>query len=188
MKAVFIVLFFTLSVQAQQHIAVDLLGSGSLKINGKTNINSFECTFDSSRLTHSNKISLKPKGDRIEVKNAQLRLNHKNFDCGHRRINNDFNALIKSEEYPDIYIELLEIFNVKNSEASVKVKINIAGKSKNYTFPIEICNPETTEFQGKWVLNIKDFDLTPPKKVFGIIVIDDEIEIDFLLKTAISTG
>ncbi len=185
MKAVIIFLLFTLSLNGQHQVAVDLLDSSTLKINGKTNINSFECTFDSSKLQRTNKIRIKPNGDKIEVKNAQLRLNHTNFDCGHRRINNDFKALIKSDEYPDIKIDLLEIHNIKDSEAAVKVKINIAGKSKNYNFPIEICNLEATEFQSRWVLNIRDFDLTPPKKAFGIIVIDEEIEIDFLLKTII---
>ncbi len=38
---------------------------------------------------------------------------------------------------------------------------------------------EISEFKGILKLDIKDFDLEPPKKLFGMIVVKDEIEINF---------
>ena len=54
---------------------------------------------------------------------------------------------------------------------------------KIYDIPVEIQNHDKiSTFKGTLELNINDFKLEPPTKLFGMIVVKDNIEINFDLK------
>ena len=104
-----------------------------------------------------------------------------NFDCGNRKINKDFHELLKSKEHPEILLKLKKIDMSEEGNSIVTIGFTIAGVNKDYKFPVEITRDKQLCFDGKLKLNIKDFNLEAPSKIFGLIVLDEVIEINFNL-------
>lgn len=63
-----------------------------------------------------------------------------------------------------------------------QVEISIAGKKKQYVVPMKIVSTPATCFEGSLQLDINDFELQPPKKLFGMIKVKEDIEINFNLR------
>jgi polyisoprenoid-binding protein YceI len=110
-----------------------------------------------------------------------LPLENKNFDCGNRKINKDFHKLLKTEEYPEILLKIKKIDLSRGEDATVTLSFTIAGIENDYRFPIEISWENQLRFKGNLQLNIKDFNLEAPSKIFGLIVLEEEIQINFNL-------
>ena len=180
---VVLVLFFGAFTNAQnsfQNKIIKILPQSKLKITGDTNIKDFECVFNMNSLKKENRLQYKVDDlSHIRFTNAFLSLNTTGFDCGSRAINSDFQKLIQSDKYPRILIELQEICIQKPGSANAVVNITIAGTKKEHTFPVEFTEGNVSNIKGVLMLDIKDFKLEPPKKLFGMIVVKDEIEINF---------
>ncbi|MDN3596230.1 YceI family protein [Zunongwangia endophytica] len=149
-----------------------------LYITGDTNINSFNCKFNSDELPDHLKVIYNKQQNALTFKNTTLKLNSKAFDCGSRPINKDFEALMKAEKFPYILLNLkkLQFKNLKSAE--ITIEINIAGVTKQFEVPVQI-DQTTSNYKGTILLNINDFKLEPPKKVFGLIKVKEEIQIEF---------
>ena len=160
---------------------VQILADSELTITGDTNINKFLCGFDTKRLERSKEISFIQQGNNFKLQNAVLTLNNQGFDCGNKAINKDFHALLRTEEYPTISLEITELTVQNDAQALAKVRITIAGKHKNYSLPVKIADTAVDCFTGTLKLDINDFGLKPPKKMFGLIVVKEDIEINFNL-------
>ena len=160
---------------------IQILASSELSIKGDTNISEFGCVFNTIYLEECRKVVYRKNGNDVIFKNAVLSLKNSGFDCGNKVINKDFHAMLNTKEYPNLTMELNKITLNKGEKATAYVQITIAGKKKEYTFPIDVLSSPLNRFLGKLKLDINDFNLEPPKKMFGLIVIKDEIEIDFNL-------
>lgn len=160
---------------------IKILPESKLNLTGDTNISAFECTFDTGYLKKGQKIKYTGTESHLKFTDAILILNTQGFDCGNKRINKDFHDLIKSDRYPEIYLELTEIKVRENGHATARAGITIAGIRKFYDLPVEIEKGEIATYKGNLELDINDFGLEPPKKLFGMIVVKDEIEINFNL-------
>ena len=183
-----IMLFAGVGLSAQNDFhktAVQVLPSSQLTITGDTNINTFKCVFDTSFLEEQQDIHFRRGTEIVSFKGAVLTLETDGFDCGSKAINRDFRDLIKADRYPQIFLELkkIKIQNEKNALATVL--ITIAGKQKSYDVSVSLEKGEISRFKGQLHLNINDYELEPPKKLFGMIVVKDEIDINFDLKLKI---
>ncbi|QQX75802.1 MULTISPECIES: YceI family protein [Aequorivita] len=158
---------------------VQILASSELFIKGDTNISEFNCNFNTLYLGEFKHVTYSKKENEIRFKDAILSLKNKGFDCGNSAINKDFHSLLKTKEYPIITLELTEITLNEHKKGKAHVKITIAGTKKEYSFPIDFFSSPTNRYVGKLKLDIRDFNLEPPKKLFGLIVIDEKIEINF---------
>ncbi len=177
-----LVFLFTLKGWTQNGFvakSIEILPNSELSITGDTNINKFGCEFNTLYLEQCREIVYNKKGNYITFKNAVLSLKNEGFDCGNKGINRDFHSLLNTKDYPKITLELTEITLDKSNRGKACVKINIAGKEKSYTVPIDIVSSPSSHFIGKLKLDIRDFNLEPPKKLLGLIVIREEIEINF---------
>jgi hypothetical protein len=160
---------------------IQILAGSELSIKGDTNISEFGCEFNTYYLEEYREVVYKRNANNISFKNAVLSLKNRGFDCGNKIINKDFHAMLNTKVYPNITLELNEITFNKDKKATAHVLIIIAGTKKEYIFPIDVISSPLSRFVGKLKLDINDFSLVPPKKMFGLIVIKDEIEIDFNL-------
>ncbi|MBO2543226.1 YceI family protein [Salegentibacter sp. BDJ18] len=179
------ILFFTITGVAQTGLEtkkIDILPDSHLSIKGTTNINDFECDFNTLRFKNETfKVHYTEKGEILHFKNSVLPLENVNFDCGNRKINKDFHELLKSKEHPEILLKLKKIDMSEEGNSIVTIGFTIAGVNKDYKFPVEITRDKQLCFDGKLKLNIKDFNLEAPSKIFGLIVLDEVIEINFNL-------
>lgn len=165
------------------------LPESQLTITGETNINEFLCAYNTSLIPNIKNIKFKGNTDEIHFENAILKLDNQGFDCGNKGINEDFQSLIKASEYPEIQLELRELLFKTPLQAIALLRISIAGKQKDYRVPVIIEENPVVQYAGKLNLDINDFELTPPKKLFGLIVVKEDVQINFkLIAKNISNG
>ncbi|GGK18473.1 hypothetical protein GCM10007962_10820 [Yeosuana aromativorans] len=158
--------------------------TSKILIKGKTNISTFKCQYNVSKLNKPIPVFFRKYKDEIIFDKTTLVLDNANFDCGGTGINNDFQKLLKSETYPHIFIKLKEISEDPNNENRIQalLDIEIAGITRSYSIPIEFEGEDTLLIKGILSLNLRDFNLEPPKKAFGLIVVKDTIDINFQLR------
>ncbi|HSP11089.1 MAG TPA: YceI family protein [Salegentibacter sp.] len=161
---------------------IEILPESSLSITGNTNISQFECEFDTVCFEQQSlTVHYSSQGDILDFKNSVLPLENTNFDCGNKRINKDFRELLKTENHPEILLKIQKIEMNGQNNAHVTLNFEIAGKNKNYRFPVKVTGDDQLCFEGNLALNIKDFNLEAPSKMFGLVVIEEEISINFKL-------
>ena len=163
-----------------KNMSVIIVPESKLQIRGNSNINKFKCDFNILEIKNPIPLFYEKKGNKIYFKKAKLALENSCFDCGSRGINKDFNKLLKTNEFPQIFLSLQEI-EKHDDIVEASVEMTIAGVSKMYKLPVDIETDETLLVSGVLNLNISDFNLKAPKKLLGLIVVSENIEIDFNL-------
>lgn len=161
--------------------SVMIAPSSKLLIIGKTNVNTFKCDYDIVKLNKPIPVTFKKHGNKIKFEKTTLVLDNVNFDCGGIGINKDFQELLKTKTYPRVFIKLNEIVKDRDHGNLLQalVDLEIAGVTKSYTVPVTFKEEGVTSVKGVLALNIRDFNLEPPKKALGMIVVKDVIEINF---------
>ncbi|WOD42487.1 YceI family protein [Hwangdonia lutea] len=178
-----IVLGFTY-IETVKETAVHITPESSLIIKGKTNVNKFDCEFDVQNLESSIPVLFEIEDRKMVFKETQLVLSNSCFDCGNKAMNKDFYNLLNSDEHPNIILKLKKIEGhlSKNNVVNAHIDIDIAGVVNSYNLPLKFEGEETMNVSGVLNVNICDFNLEPPKKALGLIVVDDWIQIQFQLK------
>lgn len=178
-----LVLLCTVMTHAQnfKKRTVKVLPDSEVVVIGDSNIAAFQCDFDNSYLKDSQNITYSRAGNEVKFTGAVLVLNNKGFDCGSKGINRDFHDLLQTEDHPRILLDLNKVILSSPTKGLATVGISIAGKQKFYEVPVSISDGAIAEFRGNMHLNIRDYGLEAPKKLFGMIVVKDEIDIKFNL-------
>ncbi len=164
---------------SEKEIEVIISPKSKLYIKGTSNVNTFKCTFDAAQFQEAKQVHYRKKGNRLHLDGAILNLQNKSFDCGNNGINKDFHRLLKTEQFPHIELEVKEI-NLETNSTKALVNIRIAGIQKSYEVEIMNASKESV-YDGLLCVNIKDFDLSAPKKLMGLIAVHEDIEINFNL-------
>lgn len=160
-------------------------------IHGKTNTNQFHCKFTGDIYQDILSIHIKKKPGRLLFDYACLNLEVAQFDCGNKLINSDFYELLQSELFPNIGIELLEVNKTEKywdnttpvDSVLTGLNVSVAGITNSYTIPVQIIKEgQHFLYAGSLNIDIRDFDLTPPRKMLGLIVVKEEVRIEFFLK------
>ncbi len=117
----------------------------------------------------------------ITFSKTLLTLNNIHFDCGGKGINNDFNKILKSDEYPHISLNLKEISPLNTTTVEATIAIDIAGITKTHKIPVKFQQNKNIAVVGNLTISMSDYNLNAPKKIFGLITVDDTIDISFEL-------
>ena len=154
-----------------------------VSISGTTNVNSFTCNYNILKLENPIPVSFESRDQTMVFNSTFLELENKCFDCGHKAINKDFNKLLKTEVYPKIQLNLKQINKDSKQKdlLSALVEIHIANKKNTYRVPVKADGNKNLMVLGELKLNLPDFNLEAPKKALGLIVVHDEIEVNFKL-------
>jgi|TARA_R110001599_G_scaffold1889_1_gene9519 polyisoprenoid-binding protein YceI len=172
---------FPLLAQSPTVLNTVILDSSSLQISGSSNINEFECiyrgVFNPSTFRHT----LLFQDNRYVIEGDTLKLVIEDFDCGRRGINRDFRNTLKNSDFPTIDITPIEFTNTGSLLSEIKISISLAGVTKNYTLNFESDSPSEGVFRinGRQKLTIRDFNIEPPKALFGLIKVENELVISF---------
>lgn len=174
-------LLFSVLLTAQKDFEKEkiiILPESELIIAGSTNVNKFDCSFNIELISKPLSLKFTEVNQYHIFKNLELKLLTEGFDCGHKRMNADFQDLLMSEKFPEIVISVnkAELFSAEYQKVFITVKI--AGEENSYQLPVHI---ENNRFKGKFKMNIRDFGLEPPKKALGLIEVYEMIEVQFNL-------
>ena len=169
-----------------QNGKVHLTNDSKLSIKGKSNVNEFSCESEHELQQDSLNYSYKVLGDTVSVNGVQLDLEIDQFDCGKRAINKDFKSTLQYKDHPFIEIILNELVLEEATgivPQQAKVTIKIAGVERHYTVPLNSFSTSEEQFTvgGNKLLYMTDFGLTPPSPMFGLIKVEDELNIEFEL-------
>lgn len=158
-------LLFSIVINAQENY---------VQINGSTNVSTFRCInnkfrADAGVYTFSEK----------NLPNIILKIT--DFDCGNRLMTKDFQKILYAEKYPEMTIRFVSfIRNQKNFSAVVEVKMMNQSKRYNIDFGVE-----NNRLIGRKNVKFSDFNIIPPKKMGGMIVVKDDLNLIFSLSTKI---
>ena len=158
---------------------VKITNKSEVSIKGKSNVNSFECKYNPNFIENDLQVSIARNNNKIVLEGAKLSIKSTGFDCAHKMITKDFKTILKADDYPHIVINVKEISTTKENIAA-KLNVTIAGIDKEYLVPVSY-NQNTNNVKGQLKLNIKDFKLKSPKKLLGMIVVNDKVDINFNL-------
>ncbi|WP_299399392.1 YceI family protein [uncultured Gelidibacter sp.] len=163
--------------------SVRITPQSKLHIKGTSNVTDFTCQYNIKNLNAPIRIHYESADNVIKFEKSELILENSGFDCGGKGINRDFQDLLKSDTYPEITLSLKQIKlnpNKKNT-ADASIEIEIAGQKHTYHMATKFHQNNGWHISGLLKLNINDFDLEAPKKMLGLIVVSEEIEINFKL-------
>ncbi|MDP5028228.1 MAG: YceI family protein [Flavobacterium sp.] len=158
---------------------VKITNKSEVIIKGKSNVNSFECKYNSEFIENDLHVSITRNNSKIVLEGAKLEIKSAGFDCAHKMITKDFKSILKADDYPHIEINVKEI-NTAKENITTKLHVKIAGTEKEYIVPATY-NQSNGNVKGLLKLNIKDFKLKSPKKLLGMVVVNDNVEICFNL-------
>ncbi|MET0759999.1 MAG: YceI family protein [Flavobacterium sp.] len=158
---------------------VKITSKSEVTIKGKSNVNSFECKYDSECIEDEISVTITKSNAKTLFDGAKISIESKGFDCRHKMITKDFKKILKADDYSHIDIDLEELVTNKN-ETTAKISVGIAGIKKQYLVPITF-DQKKLNVKGILKINIKDFALKSPKKLLGIVALNDNVAINFNL-------
>ncbi len=160
--------------------------NSSLRIDGKSNINSFTCNisdYDKSDTITCITGSIKP----VKL-SGKMEMEIVSFNCHSRMITRDFRQTLKATEYPKMTIRFLTLQwmpALNNEKEMIKgwVEVEVAGVVKRFELSYAFSNvaPGHIQLDGGHSFNFSDFKLSPPKKMAGLIKIKDAFDVNFQL-------
>jgi len=159
--------------------------NSSLSIEGRSNVSSFRC--DVTEYLQQDTILFVRTDLQQPVLTAHggLTINVNRFDCHQKYINSDLRKTLKANECPWLKIDLLSIGNFSTGSKNVRgaVAITLAGVTKklDVAYVVQNANDGTVQLYGMRQVLFSDFGLVPPRKLAGLIKVEEEINVRFVL-------
>jgi len=163
-----------------------ITGSCSLKVDGSTNVNNFSCAITNYSKPDTilvNRIPNQP----VRL-NGNISLDVQNFDCHNPMMTADLRKTLRAKEYPKMVVRLLSINKYpeagKQEVTKGIVVIELAGVSKRFEVDYIFLPADRTSINlvGIRKVNFSDFNITPPRKLGGMIRTNNELSVSFNLR------
>ncbi len=189
-----IVLFFLLSslpipTQGQQTASFTMIlnSSSQLEVRGNANVTDFSCSFETHHASDTFDIYVELIDDIIYCSQAFINFKVDYFDCGNPAMNKDFRKTLLHDQHPYISLSIDKIyFDGSGSgdnyvEAEAELSIKLAGRTNTYRIPFDniTFSDQLISFAGRQDVTFTSFDLIPPKALFGLVKVEDELDIFF---------
>lgn len=159
--------------QAQQPIALN-----QISIKGSSNINHFELLFPKEQTINS-----EDQANSKECQKYNFKIPVNDFIAMNRLFYANFCKLVKAKQYPYIEVQVpfsyINYLKENSKMEEMEAMVSMAGIEKNARVLIASNSENSTLLNGEIKLNLSDFDLKPPKKLFGIIKVHNEVIINF---------
>ncbi|WP_148230079.1 hypothetical protein [Marivirga tractuosa] len=150
--------------------------SSYVEIHGTTNVNSFNCHYNAKLPENEFEVKLIKKGEVIEIQHEALFLKVLSFKCPHPQMTDDLHDLLEYENYPFIIFQLKKISNNKIAH----IMIEMAGEKQFYK--VNLNNSlDNNQLVSNAIMElcISDFGLKAPEKFFGMVKVNENIEVEF---------
>ena len=186
----------TSSAQAPSNVRVlfRLESLSAITIEGMSTVNSFSCT--SKFIQGYGNLSGDPTTPEYSEVSAEVAAQVKLFDCGNSRMNKDLWKALQSDQHP-LIMYTLDTASVslpsdgRNEEIDVSASgtLTIAGTERPVELQLKAVQLSENLYSaiGTHEILMSDFNVEPPKALFGLIKARDRITIHFDLKTRLTT-
>ena len=155
--------------------------TSTIRIAGSTNINQFCCHVN--EYTGPDTIILNAGGTL-----GSLAIDIEDFNCNNRIMTGEFKSTLKYKQYPQLKIVFLNLektpaFNATPETVKGWVEVDLAGACRKFEISYSTCRTEdgNVDLVGSRTFNFSDFGLTPPRKMGGLIRVNDKLDVQFTL-------
>jgi hypothetical protein len=164
-----------------------VLPDSRLTIDGRTNVNTFKCAIGQyhgkdTLVLHEGGMNVRP----VFVKGSVM-LEATSFDCGMALMTSDFRKTIGSKSYPFIIIDFISFERTPRYSGDEKfkgiVKISLGGVTRLFEMDcaIEAKSSGLIHLTGQKDFTFADFSLQPPKKMMGMVKVEQALNVAFHL-------
>jgi hypothetical protein len=169
-----------------------ILEESELTLIGTSNIKPFSCVCEEDFEPITYELEQHCDGHYI-FKGTRLRIPVRALDCGNRIMNKDLFEALKADAYPEIVIQPKELhlpltLNVSEgwSDLTAEASVGLAGRTRQISLPVRVkaLGKATFRIQSRKTLCMRDFGITPPTAMGGLIKVEEEIDIHFDLVVA----
>lgn len=184
----FLIPFVTQAQSTNELTDICFIENSKIIILGTSNVTDYSCKLYDFSNNSAIRISSRVFGHTIKLKNAAITLKADGFDCNNQLITRDFYKAIKGDEFPEIQVQFHQFTLIKEvsefptqENVPSKISIVLAGQTNYYSThlsSLKVSQDQLT-IEGSIDLLMSDFDIIPPKALFGTIQTDNEISIDF---------
>lgn len=116
----------------------------------------------------------------FEANNFQIEVC--SLNCGVDAINTDLQKTLKANNHPFIQLQLNAI-DTAVTPANITYTIAIAGIQHQQTAPCHVqANSKSLQIKGTFKLLLSDFCLVAPSKFFGLVQVENSIDVNYFLK------
>ncbi len=155
-----------------------------MNIEGSSNVNAFTCDLKEYLNQDTLEYSKDEKAKKLIFQNSVLSIDITKFDCHHKYITADFRKILKSEKNPWLKVKFISLDELAiGGIVKGVVEIEIAGQTKrmDINYSIQQFGQSQLQLIGSKTMQFSDFKLTPPKKLMGLIQINEDIKVNFHL-------
>ncbi|MEP4532720.1 MAG: hypothetical protein ABJ004_06515 [Cyclobacteriaceae bacterium] len=162
--------------------------SSAIRISGETNVNKYSCELFIPTITDTLSVNSHHSALRIAFDSLILAYQVTGFDCGLEAMTQDFRGILKSDVYPQFYLQIHEIDIHEESEGfdqldvEAQVSITIAGTQRRITVTdAAVINQTASDLvlKGVQAVRMTDFGIEPPTRFWGALRAYDELVIHF---------
>ncbi len=158
--------------------------NSSMNIEGSSNINAFTCDLREYLNQDTLVYSKDEKTKKLMFVNSVLNIDISKFDCHHKYITADFRKILKSEKNPWLKVRFISLDEMAvGGNVKGVVEIEIAGQTKrmDISYAVQQYGNAQLQLVGSKIMQFSDFKLTPPRKLMGLIQINEDIKVNFHL-------
>lgn len=157
-----------------------------LRVEGRTNVNRFCCTVTDYPAPDTLVFYEGSPGRAVVPMSGCLGLPVFNFDCVNNAMTADLRKTLKAKEFPRLHIYFLSLkkypaLTPVQENIHGTVRIELAGTSKEFAVSYRISRDDQQIIHLVGTQNIKfsDFNLSPPRKLGGMVRADNELDVEF---------
>ena len=158
-----------------------------LSIEGSSNISRFTCAVKQYLQMDTLRWVQHDQTKRLIFRHSAVRVDVMQFDCHHKFITADLRKTLKANQYPFLLIHFLSMEDLtwvqEGATVRGQVVIELAGTKRYMDMEYKVVREQGDRFRlrGSKQLRFSDFRLEPPKKLAGLIHIDEDIRVVFEL-------
>ena len=180
----------TASGQASTVVKWKVQKNSTLRVEGKTNVNSF--TFHINEYTKSDTLICLNGLSRPAILKGQIEVDVLNFDCHSSMLTKGLRKTLKADQYPTMVIRFLSLqstplLQYKTELVKGVIEVELAGVVKRFELGFSFAKTSAGKIQldGGRNFCFSDFGLAPPKKFGGLIKVKDEFDVQFQLMLSV---
>lgn len=158
-----------------------------LLIRGNSNLNEFVCRTDFYGVRDTLELLLANRDCPIIFSRNAMIIPVTNFNCGNQMITKDFRETLNAERYPDLTVRFVSIDEqvpvVTSGSVTGVVEITLAGTRRSYSVLYSLTDNGNNAISlvGNQEVCFSDFKLNAPRKMMGLIKVQDDLDVEFRL-------
>ena len=180
-------LLIALPAMTQDNLELNIAPNTDLSFNGTSNVHDWSCKITEIQGKGAFAEALLNSGNSPDnpIKDVKLTIPVKSIKSGKGKMDDVMYDALKAEEHPYIEYELIssEVLSQKGDEFTVQTSGNltVAGVTRQISLQVEgkKINERAVKFIGAKNLKMTQFNIEPPRALFGAIRSGDQVDVQF---------